>query len=142
VAAHPVRLDEQMVCEERATSARCSQEICDFASAIFLNFDPITSTRQSHHGTDGLHIVASGDVESYVAKYQPKVLRNQRNVDTLGLDAINIGVSKGCTYDRVLIFPTNPMRTFIADGNPTKLKAPEKLYVAVTRARHSVGFVI
>ena len=129
-------------CEERATSARCSQEICDFASTIFPEFDPLIATRESRHGQDGIHIVDPGDLESYVAKYRPKVLRHQRNVNTRGLEAINIGVSKGCTYDRVLIFPTKPMRTFLEDGDPSKLKAPEKLYVAVTRACHGVAFVV
>ena len=54
---------------------------------------------------------------------------------------MNIGVAKGSTFDRVLIFPTNPMRQFL-DEDPSKLKAPERLYVAVTRARHSVAFVV
>lgn len=128
--------------EERSTSARCSQEICDFASMIFPEFDPLVSTRESSYGQDGIHTIAQNNLESYVAKYRPKVLRHQRNVNTCGLEAINIGVSKGCTYDRVLIFPTKPMRTFIEDGDPGKLKAPEKLYVAATRACYSVGFVI
>ena len=55
---------------------------------------------------------------------------------------MNIGVSKGSTFDRVLIFPTKPMLQYIKSGNPDILAAREHLYVAVTRARHSVAFVV
>lgn len=65
-----------------------------------------------------------------------------RRTDTLGLPAMNIGMSKGTTFDRVLIFPTKPMLQYIKSGNPDILAAREHLYVAVTRARHSVAFVV
>jgi len=54
---------------------------------------------------------------------------------------MNIGVAKGSTFDRVLLFPTNPILRYLEDRDETKLKAPERLYVAVTRARFSVAFV-
>ena len=37
--------------------------------------------------------------------------------------------------------PTKPMCKYLVDRDPSKLRAPERLYVAVTRARHSVTFV-
>jgi DNA helicase-2/ATP-dependent DNA helicase PcrA len=52
-----------------------------------------------------------------------------------------IRYSEGSTYDRVLIFPTKPIREYLEDRDPAKLKRPEALYVAVTRARYSVAFV-
>lgn len=55
---------------------------------------------------------------------------------------MNIGVAKGSTFDRVLIFPTHPMLKYLDGGDPSELKAPERLYVAATRARHSVAFVV
>ena len=69
------------------------------------------------------------------------ILRHDKTVDTMGHPALNIGIAKGSTFDRVLIFPTRPMLTYLKDGDPSKLKAPEKLYVAATRARFSVAFV-
>ena len=65
-----------------------------------------------------------------------------RSFDTLGLPAMNIGIVKGSTFERVVIFPTRPMKQYLSDGDPSKLKAPESLYVAVTRARYSVAFVV
>jgi DNA helicase II / ATP-dependent DNA helicase PcrA len=60
----------------------------------------------------------------------------------MGLPAMNIGVSKGSTFDRVLIFPTKPMLKYIKSKDLAALPAPERLYVAVTRARYSVAFVV
>ena len=70
------------------------------------------------------------------------MLRWNKRADTFGLPAMNIGVSKGSTFDRVLIVPTNPIRKYLADGDHTALRSREMLYVAVTRARHSVAFVL
>jgi hypothetical protein len=60
----------------------------------------------------------------------------------MGLPALNIGLSKGSTYDRALSFPTKPMLAYLRTAEPDPLKAPDRLYVAVTRARHSVAFVV
>ena len=81
-------------------------------------------------------------MHEYFDTHRPVVLRDSKRTSTLGYPAINIGVAKGSTFDRVLIFPTKPMKQYLADGDPSKLKAPERLYVAVTRARHSATFVI
>ncbi|MFG2045461.1 hypothetical protein [Dactylosporangium sp. NPDC048998] len=86
--------------------------------------------------------IARDDVPAYVAKYWPMILRHSRTTDTLGLPALNFGLSKGSTYDRVLIFPTQPVLTYLKNADPARLKAPDRLYVAVTRARHSVAFVV
>jgi DNA helicase II / ATP-dependent DNA helicase PcrA len=128
--------------EERCTSDRCNQQICDFASSIFPELEPLRSRREPEHGPNGIHLVTPSDLVAYAASYRPQVLRWNRTANTRGLDAINIGVSKGSTYEHVLIFPTTPMKKFLGGGDIADLKAREKLYVAVTRACHSVGFVI
>jgi ATP-dependent exoDNAse (exonuclease V) alpha subunit len=70
------------------------------------------------------------------------VLRYDKRADTLGLATMNIGLSKGSTVERVLIFPTKPMIKYLRTRNPADAGSREKLYVAVTRARHSVAFVV
>jgi DNA helicase-2/ATP-dependent DNA helicase PcrA len=54
----------------------------------------------------------------------------------------NYGKSKGLTFDRVLIYPTNPIVNWNKDQN-SKLAPTRrcKFYVALTRARYSVGIV-
>ena len=56
--------------------------------------------------------------------------------------AHNFGDSKGLTFDRVLIYPTKPMLAWFLDHKTElKFQSRSKLYVAITRARHSVGIV-
>ena len=69
------------------------------------------------------------------------MLRYDKRQSTMGLPAINFGASKGKNYDRVLIFPTKPIRTYLDTKDPSKAGDLEKFYVAVTRARYSVAFV-
>ncbi len=128
--------------EDRNTSARCGQEICDFASALFPGLPAISAESDVTTGHDGIHLIEPHQVHEYVETYAPVVLRDSKRKDTLGHPAINIGVSKGSTYDRVLIFPTTPMKQYLASRELPKLRAPERLYVAVTRARYSVAFVV
>ena len=55
---------------------------------------------------------------------------------------MNFGESKGLTFDRVLIYPTKTMMSWILDhSKDLPYQSKSKLYVAITRARHSVGIV-
>lgn len=128
--------------EDWVVSHRCNQSICDFASALFPNLPPLRAGHEVTTGHDGISTIEKMEVGAYVEHYQPQILRDKKTSDTLGFSALNIGVSKGATYDRVLVFPTRPMRQFLDDRDPSRLRAPERLYVAVTRARHSVTFVL
>lgn len=51
--------------------------------------------------------------------------------------SVNFGESKGLTYERVLIYPTQPFIRWIKDSN-TELPptSRSKLYVAITRAKY------
>lgn len=128
--------------ETRAVSYRCNQEICDFADSIYPGFPRTNAIGAIPTGHDGIFRITPTEAESYFRKYNPVVLRDRKDVDTAGLPALNIGVSKGRTYERVMIFPTLPMIRFLSNGDAGALRAPERLYVAVTRARFSVAFVV
>jgi DNA helicase-2/ATP-dependent DNA helicase PcrA len=138
-------LDERRdVCgrEDWVRSVRCNQPICDFASGLFPGLAPLKAAETIVTGHDGVFLIEPLQVQEYYEQHRPVVLRDRRTTDTFGLPAMNIGVSKGSTFDRVLIFPTKPMRQYIKDRDSSKLKAPERLYVAATRARYSVAFVV
>lgn len=128
--------------EARTESYRCNQQICDFADQIYPEMPATQSKVVERTGHDGVFNVRSAQVTEYYDKYRPTALRHDKGTDTLQLPAINIGVSKGRTFDRVLIFPTKPMLRYLRDKDPKRLAAPERLYVAVTRARYSVAFVV
>lgn len=68
-------------------------------------------------------------------------------VTAVGIDsrwpAMNMGESKGRGFDHVVILPTEPMRLWLS--KPVSELRPQsraKLYVALTRARHSVAIVM
>jgi DNA helicase-2/ATP-dependent DNA helicase PcrA len=128
--------------ETRAESWRCHQLVCDWSDALYPDMPPTTSRNLDETGHDGIFKVSADDIPAYVAKYSPQVIRDSVRTSTLGLPALNIGISKGSTYDRVLIFPTQPMLKYLRTADLSFLKAPDRLYVAVTRARQSVAFVV
>ncbi|GAA4260030.1 UvrD-helicase domain-containing protein [Dactylosporangium darangshiense] len=130
------------VLEMRSESWRCHQLICDWSDRLFPKMPTTKSRNVIETGHDGIFMIVAEDVPAYVAKYGPQVLRDRVTTSTLGMPALNIGVSKGSTYDRVLIFPTQPMLKYLKTADLSALKAPDRLYVAVTRARHSVAFVV
>jgi len=136
--------EQSAICdvEHRVQNYRCNEQICRFADALFPHLPKSESMVTEVTGHDGVVYVAESEVVDYVDRYHPVALRYSRAFDTAGLPAINIRIAKGSTFDRVLIFPTGPMREYLTHLDPSKLKSPELLYVATTRARFSVAFVV
>ena len=80
----------------------------------------------------------------YLKTYEPIQLRLNRNTRGIikGYKAVNFGLSKGQSFERVLIFPTNDMRRWLSNNNQNLApKTRAQLYVGVTRAKYSVGIV-
>lgn len=129
--------------QTRDVSYRCNQTICDFADAIYPHMPKTTSVGVGETGHDGIFYISPKRAKEYLDEHREVVvLRHDKRANTLGIPAMNIGVSKGSTFDRVMIFPTKPMVEYLKKRDPAILKAPERLYVAVTRARFSVAFVV
>jgi len=128
---------------ERNDCYRCNQQICDVADGLYPDMPKTQSKNGDVTGHDGVYIVSGDGLEEYVKKYRPTVLRYNRTTKTEGLRGLNFGVSKGQSFERILIFPNGPIKDFLKTKNVDKLKDKTKalLYVAITRARHSVAFV-
>jgi superfamily I DNA/RNA helicase len=93
-------------------SHRCNQAICDFSDSLFPEIPKTKSKNSVITGHDGIFLVAKCDLREYVSEFHPMALRWSRNKkvpNDLQLSVANIGESKGETFDRVVIFPTNPM---------------------------------
>lgn len=121
---------------------RCHQEICAFSDLLWPEFDQTTSLSQLHTTHDGVFIVSSKNVESYMQKFEPVVLRYSKATSTMNYLAMNFGVAKGATFDRVLIFPHGPAKKFLKSGELKDIiKSRDKFYVGITRARSSVAIV-
>lgn len=124
---------------------RSNQKICDFANKIFTDHAATNSGQRITTNHDGVFLVREEDVDSYFSEYPCCVQLRDSVKETRTKKqcaVINYGNSKGSTFERVLIYPTVPIMNWIKD-NKAEL-APtsrSKFYVAVTRAKHSVGIV-
>lgn len=132
-----------------ALSHRNSAEICMISSKLYPHLGAshacaCTNCRKGDGKNPGLFIVKPDKVHQFLNEYQPVQLR--LNVSTIGVDnrfpAMNFGLSKGLGFDHVLIYPTGDMVKWIKNNNQVLAdKTRAQLYVALTRARHSVGIV-
>lgn len=122
---------------------RNNQLICEFANSIYPDFKPCDCNGQPETGHDGVFFVSPLDVDDYLESYRPIQLReSSRTSVNLNYDVMNFGESKGLTFDRVLIYPTSKNIDWILDNSKElKPKSKSKFYVAVTRAKYSVGIV-
>lgn len=134
-----VEIDKELL----SISYRNKKDICELANQIYPDFPPCEYQEQEPTDHDGVYFVKPEDVNTYLEKYKPIQLReNVKVAVNLDYDVINFGESKGLTYDRVLIYPTKPMLDWICDhSKEMKAQSRSKLYVAITRARHSVAIV-
>lgn len=121
---------------------RCNQDICNLADSIYPTLSKSTSLNTEITGHDGIFQINTDEVENYIIQHKPVLLRYRSDSNTLGYKARNFGITKGLTFDRVLIFPTKPMKEFLQTKNPDDIGDKAKFYVAVTRARYSVTFVV
>lgn len=128
--------------EERTDCYRSNQLICDFSDALFPALPKTVSKNTTVTGHDGIILINQNDVLDYHKTHRPMVLRYDKRTNTMGLPAFNIGTMKGRTFDRVLIFPTKPMKAYLKTKDLSQAGDLSKLYVAVTRAKYSAAFVV
>lgn len=122
---------------------RSNAIICNFSNQLFPDLELSLSGFDETTEHDGLFFIKKCDVRNYLSKYKPVQLRDKRSVAVdETFPSMNFGESKGLTFNRILVYPTMPMLDWIFN-NACELKpiSRSKFYVAITRARHSVGIV-
>lgn len=125
------------------SSYRNNELICSFSSKLYPTFTACTSNQKEVTKHDGVYLVKKQDIKRYLEAYNPVQLRYNIKVDVdKSYKTVNFGDSKGLTLDRVLIYPTGKFVKWLINNNsdltPT---SRSKFYVAITRARYSVGIV-
>lgn len=124
-------------------SHRNNRYICEFSSKLYNDFNPCVpcgceKCRENNPPHQGIFLVKPADVESYCNKYNPQKLRYQKAV----APELNYGMAKGLGFDRILIYPTNKIISYLENGDLSEvLTIKAKFYVSLTRARYSVGIV-
>lgn len=130
------------IAEPMKGTYRCNQTICDFVNRLWPGMDEMTSLTTEAAEVTGVFRIAEHTVRTYVRRCSPQVLRYNKNAKSYDCEALNYGIAKGLQFDHVLIVPTVPIKKFLATGDLRHVEsARDKLHVAVTRARHSVGFI-
>lgn len=135
---------------------RCIQEICDLSDTIHPGLYEKTRSEVervpdevSHHY--GAFVIKPSQVSDYLAMFKPQVLRWSSSMGRgylpPSLSYHTFGSSKGLGFDRVLIVsPEKHLKYLGGEDNVfDKDKTEEsrnKLYVAITRARYSLAFVV
>ena len=124
-------------------SYRNNKSICSYSSRLYSEYGETGTKQFETTGHDGVFLVRPEDVGDYLGQYKSMQLRDNRSVKVdEGYSAINMGESKGLTFERVLIYPTKPMRDWMVDNSKElKPKSRSQFYVALTRAKYSVGIV-
>lgn len=127
-------------------SHRCPPKICDYSSKLFSEFLPMTSCGccnivSNQH--QGVFLVKPEHIDHYLELYNPIQLRWNKTISVNDkYKSMNLGESKGTTFERVLIYPTQGMTNWI-NNNKFSLSdsARAKFYVGLTRARFSSAIV-
>jgi len=129
--------------ESLSNSWRCNQEICEYSNLLFPEFPACNSQENNTSGHDGIYMIEKKKCLQYLEEFNPVQLRWDARTKVIGKGkTLNLGVSKGLTFDRVLIYPTKDMLKWI-NNNTHELSsgARAKFYVGITRAKYSVGIV-
>ncbi len=123
---------------------RSNKQICELSNKLFQNFSSTNSGNPITTEHDGVFFIKEKDVEEYLKKFNPVQLRDsKKKIVDENYKVMNFGESKGLSFDRVLIYPTKPfIDWFMNNESELADTSRSKLYVAITRARHSVGIVV
>jgi len=121
-------------------SRRCNQGICKLANKVNPNEPTMKSINNESTGHDGVFIIQESDINHYIQSFRPQILVYDKNSAIEGYQSLNFGISKGMTFERVLIISNGPISKFLEENHV--LNSNHKYYVAVTRAKFSVCFAV
>jgi len=127
-------------------SHRNEKAICDLSSLLYQSFKP-TETCACCVDEDehlGVFIVPRSGIDHYLNNYKPTQLRLTAKTEVNHNFAfMNMGIAKGLTLDRVLLYPTTDMLKWLIDSNHKLADATRaKFYVGLTRPKLSLGIIV
>lgn len=123
-------------------SYRSNRKICELSDRLYPDMPKTESRQDITTGHDGVFEVKECDVDEYLATFKPLQLRHSstRSVSP-SYPVLTFGKAKGLTVDRVLIYATRPFWEWFQRNKSIEDKSRSDAYVALTRARYSVGIV-
>lgn len=122
---------------------RCHKDIVEFLNDFYSDYDKLGHIDIPINKSQGIFIVKKQDLVKYLDIYKPIQLKyNKRVCVNSDYKSINYRNSKGCTYKRTVIYPTNDLKTYLKTGKKiNKISTKNAIYVALSRAVDSVAIV-
>ncbi|MFJ1231372.1 UvrD-helicase domain-containing protein [Yersinia proxima] len=156
--AQKIHYFQKMNFEQRSLprNRRCIQKICDLSDTIHAGLYEKTLSEVENVPEEMVHhygafVIIPSQVSDYLAMFKPQVLRWSSSMGRAYLppDLVchTFGSSKGLGFDRVLIISPEKHLKYLGgdlrvfDNDKTE-ESRNKLYVAITRARYSLAFVV
>lgn len=131
---------------------RSIESICKLADSIHVGqgYTPTISKidNQSIPSHNSVIYISPDHIDNYVSQFDPLILRYSSGSGRIlekYKNLMTFGESKGLTADHVLVQPTQSILKFLkGEVNPfgDSSISQNKFYVAVTRARYSVAFIV
>ncbi len=122
---------------------RCFKDIIEFVNNFYQEYGTLKSVKKEKTAHEGIYIITKKDINKYLEKYNPiQLIYDSRTKINQNYRSTTYGKSKGATYERVLLYPTGELKKYLK-GQKCKIDGitKNKLYVAMTRAVHSLTFV-
>lgn len=131
---------------ENNCTYRSNQVIADFSDSVFApshGYIATVSRCAETSAHSGLFRVSPADVVAYFTSFKPLCLHWRSDYgQQYVLPYTTFGTSKGLTAEHVLILPTGNFKKFLKDGAYLDGRTACSFYVGVTRAIHSVAFIL
>lgn len=130
--------------EHTQVSRRFGSNLADLANNIDPSGDLLEGTEQELRDHQGIFLVKEKDADLYMSKFCATCLVLDRRVGEKFENAqsvYNFGECKGLTFDDTIIVCPTPLSKFVTLNESLK-KNVAKYYIAVTRARYSIAFVV
>lgn len=135
--------------ETLSASHRNNQLICDYSAKLYSTMTtPAQCQCENCHAEDshkGIFAIRPSEVAKYHKRYNDvkQLCWSTKSKADRSFSTMNMGASKGATFNRVLIYPTKAMISWTKDNTVAlTAEARAKFYVALTRARLSATIVI
>lgn len=132
-----------------SASHRNNQLICAYSARLFPELSaPIACSCgpcRIENDHIGIFVIKPADVVRYHAQYADvtQLCWSATSIVNREYETMNMGASKGATFNRVLIYPTKGMESWVKDNSHSlNDSARAKLYVALTRSRLSSTIVM
>ena len=126
---------------------RCSDAIISLANSLYDDYPPVIPSDDRTKDSRGrVETVSLSELEKWDASRKDRTVAliwDSRTTVPDGFRVMTMGESKGLTLGDVVIFPTGDMKKWIEKGFSTlKGQTKAKFYVAITRARGDLYFVV